>query len=356
MSITTLPKEFWDQEVMATDDQGTDWIWDGFIARGSITLLTGMWKAGKTTLLSLLLARRKDGGMLGGLPVKPGKTLIVTEENPQRWAQRARAMNFGGKVCFLARPFLNIPTQEEWQTLLDRMLQLRSEHGIDLAVIDPLAPFFHCENNAKNILQTMLPLGALARAGMAVVGMHHPAKGEKPLGTAARGSGALLGHVDISIEMRHPGGDPLTRRRRFFSLSRLPETPRSLLLELNPEGTDYLPVPDEYVDPFQENWTVLRMVLEDAQGKLTRKEILQDWPADFNKPHPATLHHWLDRAVHEGLVRSEGSGRKKDPFMYWLPEREAAWKEDPLYQLAEQYRKDKETLGPLLSRPGFFRR
>jgi len=43
-------------------------------------------------------------------------------------------MNFGGKVCFLARPFLNIPTQEEWQTLLDRIVSLRSEHGIDLPI------------------------------------------------------------------------------------------------------------------------------------------------------------------------------------------------------------------------------
>jgi hypothetical protein len=62
MSSITLPKEIWDQEVMATENQPTDWLWHGFVARGSTTLLTGMWKAGKTTLLSLLLSRRKEGG------------------------------------------------------------------------------------------------------------------------------------------------------------------------------------------------------------------------------------------------------------------------------------------------------
>jgi hypothetical protein len=356
MSTTTLPQEVWDPEVMTSHDQPTDWLWQGFIARGNATLLTGMWKAGKTTLLSLLLSRRKDGGTLGAIPIKAGKTIIVTEENFQRWGQRARALDFGGKVCFLARPFLTIPTPEQWQILLERILRLRSEHGIDLAVIDPLAPFFHCENNAKNILQTMLPLRALADAGMAVVGMHHPAKKEKPLGAAARGSGALLGHVDISIEMRHPGGDPLTRRRRLFTLSRLPETPRSILLELNAEGTDYLPVADDYDDPFQENWKVLSMVLEDARQKLSRQDILQEWPADFAKPCSMTLFRWLDRAVREGLIQSEGSGRKNDPFVYWLPEREAAWKEDPIYQLEEQYRKEKKLLDPLLKSPGLFSR
>jgi len=349
MSLTTIPKEIWAQEVKTIHDKPTDWLWQGFIARGNTTLLTGTSKAGKTTLLSLLLSRRKEGGSVGGIPVKPGKTLIITEENLPRWAQRMREHDFGDHVCFLARPFLTIPTTEQWQALLDRVLELRAEHGMDLAIVDPLAPYFRCENNARNVLETMLPLGALAGEGMAVVGMHHPAKKEKPLGQAARGSGALLAYVDISIEMRFPGGDPFTRRRRFHSLSRLPETPRSLLMELNAEGSDYFPVDDDYADPFQENWKVLHMVLEDAGGKLTRQDIGKDWPPDFDKPHPTTLYKWLDRAVREGLILSEGSGRKAEPFRYWLAEREAVWKQDPLYQLYEQSLKDKKLIDELAS-------
>jgi hypothetical protein len=42
------------------------WLWLGFVARGGVTLLTSQWKAGKTTLLSLLLARLKPGGSLAG--------------------------------------------------------------------------------------------------------------------------------------------------------------------------------------------------------------------------------------------------------------------------------------------------
>ena len=37
------------------------WLWNGYIARGSLTLLTSQWKAGKTTLLSGLLQRLGDG-------------------------------------------------------------------------------------------------------------------------------------------------------------------------------------------------------------------------------------------------------------------------------------------------------
>src|SRR6266404_2789689 len=110
---------------------------------------------------------------------------------------------------------------------------------------------------------------------------HHPGKGAPPIGQAARGSGALLGHVDISIEMRHPGGDPLTRQRRFFAESRHAETTRRLLLELNAEGTDYLPVPDALEVDFLASWQTLRMVLEDAPQKLTRKDILAEWPPDY---------------------------------------------------------------------------
>ncbi|MCI0353408.1 MAG: hypothetical protein L0Z53_28650 [Acidobacteriales bacterium] len=44
----------------------------------------------------------------------------------------------------------------------------------------------------------------------------HPSKGEPALGQAARGSGALLASVDIFLEMRHPGGNPFTRRRKLY--------------------------------------------------------------------------------------------------------------------------------------------
>jgi hypothetical protein len=35
------------------DDTG--WVWDGVLARGDVSLLTGVWKSGKTTLLAGLL-------------------------------------------------------------------------------------------------------------------------------------------------------------------------------------------------------------------------------------------------------------------------------------------------------------
>ncbi len=339
MTQVTIPQEVWDHEVTAAAPQPVDWLWQGFVARGNLTLLTSQWKAGKTTLLSLLLSRRKEGGPLAGLAVKPGKSVVVSEEPLALWADRARLHDFGGQVCFICQPFRTIPERVEWQTLLDRILALHEQHGIDLAVFDPLAPFLRCENHAQSVLETLLPLRALTAAGMAALLLHHPGKGEKPLGQAARGSGALLGYVDVSIEMRHPGGDPLTRQRRFLALSRHAETSRRLLLELNAEGSDYLPVPDALEEDFQACWELLRLVLDDAPQKLTRQDIVAEWPPDFAKPHSTTLWRWLDGAVERGLIVCEGAGRKADPFRYWLPEREAVWKQDPLYEIWEAQRR-----------------
>jgi AAA domain len=334
-----LPQEIWDQDLTSVHEAPVNWIWHGFLAGGSITLLTGLWKAGKTTLLSVLLSRRKDGGNLAGLAVKPGKTVVLSEESAARWAERRALHDFGGNVCFFPQPFLTVPSFEQWRTLLQRVLQLREQHGVDLLVIDPLAPFLRGENNARNIFDTFMPLTALTRSGMAVLANHHPSRADKPIGQAARGSGALLGHVDISIEMRHPGGDPLTRCRRLFALSRHPETPRQLLIELSAQGTDYACLPDDYEDPFQDNWPVLAMLFEDAPQKLTRQDILNEWPPDFDRPGLTALRGWLDRAVERSLLACEGSGRKGDPFRYWFPQREAVWKQDLLYDVIEDQRR-----------------
>src|SRR5207248_5810696 len=64
------------------------WVWHGYVAAGAVTLLTSRWKAGKTTLLSVLLARLGAGGELAGLPVAAGRAVVVSEEAPGLWAER----------------------------------------------------------------------------------------------------------------------------------------------------------------------------------------------------------------------------------------------------------------------------
>jgi hypothetical protein len=335
---------FWDDEVKPKGAPGPDWIWHGLLARRMTTLLTGHGKStGKTTLLSMLLTRRGGGGTFARLSVSPGKTIVVSEESREIWDDRLRRYSFCGNVCILPQPFLAIPTLQEWQGLVNRMLGLRDEYGFDLAVIDPLAHFVVSENNARSMLDTLLALRPLTRANMGVLLMHHPGKAETRVGLSGRGSSALLGHIDISIDMRLPRGNPATRRRRFLSLSRYQGTPRQMLLELNPDETDYLPVSEgegeAAHDDFSAYAQAFQMVLEDAPQKLTRGDILAEWPADFERPSDSTLKRWLGRAVAAKLICSEGTGRKTDPFRYWLPATEQRWREElPFYDVLEKQR------------------
>jgi hypothetical protein len=69
-------------------------------------------------------------------------------------------------------------------------------------------------------------------------------------------------------------------------------------------------------------------VLSEAHSKLTRQEILDLWPADYQKPPSVTLWRWLGRAVSQGLLRQQGMGHNNDPFRYWLPAREDMMRPD----------------------------
>jgi hypothetical protein len=338
MSRLSVAGEIWIDQITSAPQKPIEWIWEGFIAPGNLTLLTSHWKAGKTTLVSILLGLRVAGGTLGGLAVRSGNTLVISEEATSYWGERARKYQLGANLCFIPQPFRTIPSQEQWLELIGRILAIRQHHGIDLFIIDPLAPFLRGENHARSMLEVLLPLGELTRAGMAGLLLHHPGRGERPLGQAARGSGALLGHVDVSIDMRHPGGNPLTRRRRLFAISRHEATTRELMLELDQDGTTYRLVDPESNEPTENHWEPLRLVLLDAPQKLTRRDIRMEWPTDFECPPEKTLCSLLAGAVEQGMVLCEGSGRRSDPFRYWIAEREAVWKQDPLWDMLEEQR------------------
>src|SRR5205814_9605417 len=83
--------------------------------------------------------------------------------------------------------------------------------------------------------EMLQPLQRLAAAGVAVLVLHHPRKKPCDEGSSARGSGAVLGFVDIILEL-HRSGRLLSdeRRRRLVGLSRHAQTPRQLVYEWDP--------------------------------------------------------------------------------------------------------------------------
>lgn len=322
------------EDLQAAAREQKPWLWHGYLAPGNVTLLTSQAKAGKTTLVAVLLDRLKAGGELAGLPLRTGKAAVVSEEGPLHWYGRSQKLAFGDHLCWFCRPFRGKPRPDEWLALLDHLAGLRQQHGLDLVVIDPLAAFLpgRDENGAGGMLAGLMPLQRLTAEGVSVLVLHHSRKGESPAGQAARGSGALSGYVDIVVEMHwHGRPEDGERRRRLRAWSRHEETPRSLVIELTADGADYIAHGPVEEDEFAQGWQQLRAVLEGAEGKLTRREIAAQWPPGQRPPNEVTLWRWLERAVGEGSVRMDGSGRRNAPFRYWLPGQEEKWRQGPWY-------------------------
>src|SRR5262249_54298090 len=192
-------------------------------------------------------------------------------------------------------------------------------------------------NHADAMLNALLPLQKLAAAGPAVLVNHHPRKQGSADGLAARGSGALAACVDALAEVhwydRASGAD---RRRPLPAGSRCDETPRQLVIELNEAGTDYASRGDFADDALRPAEAALRAAIGSATVKLSRREVLDRWPAEQPRPAPSVLWELLERAVRRGELKRDGPGLKNDPFHYWLPALEELWQSDLMLGCLQQ--------------------
>jgi hypothetical protein len=173
--------------------------------------------------------------------------------------------------------------------------------------------------------------------------LHHPAKGPRADGQAARGSGALTGLADVVMEMAcYRRARSRDRLRRICAYSRYAQTPRHLIVELNADGTDYLVRTDAAGTPLVQPWPELHHLLAHASDKLTQQEILQRWPAEGDAPERSTLSRWLKRATEQGVVCCSGTGYRGDALRYWLPGREPLlWPGDSASEAEKQAWRDR---------------
>jgi hypothetical protein len=293
---------------------GLNWRWEGFIADGHITLLTGLWKAGKTTLLAWLLHEMGDGGNWAG-PIHPSKVLVISEESRTLWVRRRDEIEIGDHVHIANKPFSARATSGQWLELIRETEVIVRRHGFELVVLDTLAELssLHNENEAGEMLMVLAPLQQITATGAAVLLVHHPRKGDAGEGQASRGSGALPGFVDVILELRRDNpANRDDRGRVLTTYSRFDETPPKIVLELGEDG--YRAVGSPAQAKQSDRLAVAFDLLPMDETGLTVEQIRERWPMDGPaKPSERRLREDLER---DQRFHRSGAGKKGDPYRY----------------------------------------
>jgi hypothetical protein len=305
-------------------DEEVPWIWSGFLARGCLTLLTGIWKGGKTTLLGHLV-RALDpveaGDRFIDRSVIAGPVLIVTEESKAIWKKRCQVLGLGDHVRIVPRPFLRRPTSRDWEKFVNFLAAEVRREGYVLVIFDTISTHWPVvdENDAGQVKAALAPIAAITEAGAAALLVHHPSKGDGTEGRASRGSGALPATVDIIVELRRYDPQQVDDCRRVLSAwGRFDEIPAELVIAYD-RGTGYRALGARREAAAEDRLRVVVQILE-PDPWLTVEEILAKWPDDaaVARPGARTIRNDVDSQSERGRLQRHGGGRKGDPHRYAL--------------------------------------
>ncbi len=324
--MNTKAERWTPKPVTALSSEGVQatWVWDGYLAKGAVTLLVGLWKAGKTTLLSWLAkALSSDAGEFAGRAAKAKRILFVTEESEALWCRRRDELGLGERVEIISRPFLGRHTMETWIEFLMHVATLVLARGFDLVVFDTLpnlSPVEDENDNARTIT-ALAPMHAIGEAGAAILLSGHPRKGDGTEGQAMRGAGATPAFVDIIVELRRYDAERRAdSRRTLAAYSRYDETPDELVLDYDPDA-GYRSVGTKADTSASDRLKVVRRILSGSSTGMTPEAIRGEWPdGSVAKPGLRTIKLDLERALGEmppWLART-GAGVRGNAHHYQL--------------------------------------
>jgi hypothetical protein len=287
------------------------WRCKPIVYSGGVTLIAGPPKAGKSTLSAQLQACAETGlDFAGSWPVAIGPCLLVTEEGGVAVAYKTNGLErldvFDRRSAIMA--------SLSFGQVLEVVAEWSAQHPDGIAFIDTLAIWagIENENDASQATHAIAQVTALAQqADLAVVLIHHARKSGGEHGEAIRGSGAILGTVDIAVEMSRTG--PLSDDRYLDVQGRVVMPERHLLTFDRLTMTYRLE--DRMDSRLEQIETDLAGVPDDGPG-LSRAELSTLWNKDSRKRSEelVNLGRMKKRFVNVG---------KTNAYRYWsIP---AAW-------------------------------
>jgi 5S rRNA maturation endonuclease (ribonuclease M5) len=289
-----------------------NWLWDGYLSPGAITLLAGRPKVGKTTLLFPLIAALEQGKPFLDRPTFATRVLMLSEEREQTLAEKRQLYLNGADPLLLMR---HERGQRRWPELVEQARAYCEECDIGVLVIDTWDKWTGLrgddESKAGAVIEALEPLMLAAGDGLAVLIVAHQRKAAGRHGEAVRGSNALTGGVDVIIELERAPEELGRRMRVLRAESRFTATPEELVGELTEDGGYVAQGELEEVRREADGRSIADLV-EAAPGSTTEEL------AEASDVAPATMKHKLKAAHEGGFIARKGTGRKGDAYR-WHP-------------------------------------
>ena len=301
----------------------TDWTVYPWAAKGAITEIDGKIKAaGKTTLVSHMVAAKLDGAPFMGQPTSKGPVVWLTEQMDASLRKVLERAGLTEREDLHILPWYAAAGMP-WAQVAKAARGKAGEVEADMLVVDTLGQFAGIrgdgENSAGDALDAMKPLQEAAAGGLAVVFTRHERKGGGEVGESGRGSSAFGGAVDIILSVRRAEGNVRPTVRVIESLSRFDETPDKLVVELTERGYRSLGDATAFAEKEAEG-AILEALPSKPGNAMVTADVLDKLKEQDIKRTVAT--NALAKLSDAGVVLRVGEGKKGNPYRYYKPTRE----------------------------------
>jgi predicted ATP-dependent serine protease len=298
---------------LAGTSERPDWLWDGYVATGAVTLLAGRPKVGKSTLLFAWASAVTHGRPLLGSATRTAKVLLLSEERGDTLREKRERWRLTDDVHLLMR---HQAGREKWPAVVEHCTAYCIEHDLAAIVVDTWDKWAglagDSENSSGSVLEALRPLTDAAAKGLAVLVSAHQRKSLGEYGEAVRGSNALTGAVDVIVEIERATVAEGGSARVLRTVSRFDQAPPDELVVMLDESGYQARGSLSDVHSEDEREAVFT-ALADAGGPLTAEEAAA--AADIPK---ATAHKRLGELKDAGRVTRTGEGKKGKPYKWQL--------------------------------------
>ncbi len=292
--------------ILSEPEEEAEWVWEGVLPRGGMSLQVAKPKVGKTTTaLGLAVAVSRGEDFLGRSTAQAPVAYLALEE--KRGEVKKRLVSLGVTDEPLHFHFGLAPKEG-----IREIDALAVETGAGLIIVDTLQKLTRIKdlNDYALVTNTLEPLLAIARErNCHIMLLHHAGKAERTDGDEILGSTGLLGAVDTAILLKKR-----EQGRTFSTIQRygndIPET----ILILHP---DFSLTTEGTLEETRKKqiWGQICELLE-AHVDLNEVEIIEK--TSFRKIDVSAALRWALNQT-PALVKRKGLGRKGDPFKYFLP-------------------------------------